>query len=79
LSSVAVAAVLGGAAPSFAHAPVTVEESTDSGAYVRVGVADNPGAAAWVTPDGTVCAGFSYQIPQCADTGIGDVVAPPGQ
>lgn len=69
IAGIGTAAVIGTVVPSFASSPVTVNESTDNGVFVGVGLEGEPVAGAWVTPEGTACAGVSKQIPQCVDAG----------
>lgn len=79
IAGVAAAAVMGAVAPSFAALPITVTHDTHDGVTVGVDVNGNPGAGASVTPEGTACVGISKQVPQCVDTGIGEIIQPPRQ
>jgi hypothetical protein len=67
---VAAAAVAGAVVPSFASTgpgslPVTVHTDTSNGVSVGTTILGQPGVAASVENDGRVCAGFSYEVPQC--------------
>jgi hypothetical protein len=72
ITGVAAAAIAGAVVPSFASTgtgtgtlPVTVQTDTRNGVAVGTTIFGQPGAAASVQNNGRVCAGFSYEVPQC--------------
>jgi len=70
ISGVAAAALAGAVVPSFAStggpaSVVTVQTDTSNGVAVGTTILGQPGAAASVENNGRVCAGFSYEVPQC--------------
>jgi hypothetical protein len=69
ICGVAAAALAGAVVPSFATtgpaSPVTVHTDTRNGVAVGTTIFGQPGASASVENNGRVCAGFSYEVPQC--------------
>jgi hypothetical protein len=66
LAGIALGAVAGIAAPSFASGPVTVHRGPN-GTSVDVSVVQ-PLVGASVGNDGNVCVGISFEIPVCTGT-----------
>jgi len=70
IAGVAAAAIAGAVVPSFASTgpgqlPVGVHTDTSHGVAVGTTIVGQPGVGASVDNNGRVCAGFSYEVPQC--------------
>ena len=70
VTGVAAAALAGAVVPSFAttgqgQLPVGVQVDTSNGVAVGTTIVGQPGAGASVENNGRICAGFSYEVPQC--------------
>jgi len=71
VTGVATAALAGAVVPSFAttggagQLPVGVQVDTSNGVAVGTTIVGQPGVGASVENNGRICAGFSYEVPQC--------------
>jgi hypothetical protein len=74
IAAVGASALAGAVVPCFAQTvpptPVGAQVDTTNGVAVTTTVFGQPGAGAWLTSGGQLCAGFGEQVPQCVDTGI---------